>query len=764
MKFLSHPKIQVARAASRAALLLLAVTVLSSDLQAAGHPHLPPGLALGRRARGEDAIALLGSRLPAVAAAYGLRDTELSEHFKKHQDLWVDSAGALLYVCEGLSVSDTLAAGSLASGSTTELVAASPSSAFTLHSTPGATRVIYLDFTGHVTSGTYWNSSFNGGANITSQPFDLDGNPGSFSDAECAFIHRVWQRVAEDFAPFAVDVTTEDPGLEALRNSGTGDTSYGQRVVISPSNWYNTGAGGVAYIGSFNWSSDTPNFVFTQQLANGEKYIAEAISHETGHALGLNHEGQTGSSPTEYYAGHGDWAPIMGNSYYRPITQWCKGEYVNANNTQDQLAVMQNYGAPLIANTHGNSLATATPVSGLTFTIGGTIMTRTDVDIFRFNTGAGAISFNVVDLTPEPNMNMNVQLLNASGAVVQTGIPSVTSVTVASVVPAGTYYLKINGTGSGDPATNGYSNYASLGDYVATGVLVSTGTNQAPTAVAAATPTAGTAPLPVNFSSAGSIDSDGSIVSYAWNFGDGSTSNEAHPSHVYSSAGNYTATLTVTDNGNLSSTANVAITVTTAVNQSPVAIASGTPTSGIAPLPVAFSSAGSSDPDGSIVSYAWNFGDGSTSTAASPIKTYNTAGTYTARLTVTDDRGATSSATVSIVVSPAPADPNTDVDVSQFGLTSSKAASGSTATATIFVKDRLGRAAANVTVNVKWSGLVSGTATGKTDGSGRVVFTSGKSKKSGTVSATITAITPAAGVVYDAAIYSAPLVSSVNFN
>jgi serralysin len=90
------------------------------------------------------------------------------------------------------------------------------------------------------------------------------------------------------------------------------------------------------------------------------------------------------------------------------------------------------------------------------------------------------------------------------------------------------------------------------------------------------------------------------------------------------------------------------------VNQPPAANASATPTNGQAPLAVAFSSAGSSDPDGTIASYSWNFGDGGTSTLANPSHTYNSAGTYTATLTVADNLGATGTDTVVITVTAAP--------------------------------------------------------------------------------------------------------------
>jgi PKD repeat protein len=179
-------------------------------------------------------------------------------------------------------------------------------------------------------------------------------------------------------------------------------------------------------------------------------------------------------------------------------------------------------------------------------------------------------------------------------------------------------------------------------------VTITVDPNQAPTAAASATPLTGKAPLVVTFSSAGSTDSDGSIVSYAWDFGDGGTSSLANPSHTYTLPGTYTAQLVVTDDNGATDTATV--TITAVPNQPPVAGVNAAPQSGARPLVVAFSSASSVDPDGTIVSYAWNFGDGNTSTAANPTHTYTTAGTFTATLTVTDDNGATDTDSVLITV------------------------------------------------------------------------------------------------------------------
>ncbi len=180
--------------------------------------------------------------------------------------------------------------------------------------------------------------------------------------------------------------------------------------------------------------------------------------------------------------------------------------------------------------------------------------------------------------------------------------------------------------------------------------IVVTNANLSPTAVAGATPTSGTEPLVVSFDSSSSFDPDGTIVSHAWDFGDGNTSTAANPSHTYPTPGIYTAQLTVTDDDGATGTDTKQITVNP--NQAPTAVAGAVPTSGRFPLDVAFDSSSSTDNDGTIVSQAWDFGDGNTSTAVSPSHTYPTPGTYTAELTVTDNLGATGTDTVAITVNP----------------------------------------------------------------------------------------------------------------
>jgi PKD repeat protein len=170
-------------------------------------------------------------------------------------------------------------------------------------------------------------------------------------------------------------------------------------------------------------------------------------------------------------------------------------------------------------------------------------------------------------------------------------------------------------------------------------------------AAAAGTPTTGNAPLPVSFT--GSATGGTAPYSYSWNFGDGSAASTAqNPSHTYNSAGTFTATLTVTDHSTPAKTATATVAVTVSVVGNPLAAtASATPTSGQVPLTVAFTgtATGGTPP----YSYSWNFGDGSAvSTAQNPSHTYNSAGTYTAALTVTDSAAKTATTSVSVTASP----------------------------------------------------------------------------------------------------------------
>src|SRR5262249_20765732 len=154
-------------------------------------------------------------------------------------------------------------------------------------------------------------------------------------------ITRIWRYVAEDFAPFNINVTTVQPA-----NLGHGCT---QKIDIGgDGSWLDVVAGGVSYIGSFTGTTPNLSFVFPANLGNGyPKYVGDASSHEAGHAFGLLHQSQydsNGIKIAEYYTGPGDGtAPIMGSSYYSDLSRWWVGTASDsATHIQDDMAIIAN--------------------------------------------------------------------------------------------------------------------------------------------------------------------------------------------------------------------------------------------------------------------------------------------------------------------------------------------------------------------------------------------------------------------------------------
>ncbi|MBZ5735151.1 putative Ig domain-containing protein [Nocardioides sp. TRM66260-LWL] len=395
-------------------------------------------------------------------------------------ELWLDRCGKAFYLDRvadpvlGPQPADAVPAG--AATTTTDPVAPLGST-FQLHSRPGAPRTIYLDADGFTLTNTAWNAGQWGGAATVALPaFSMDATP-AFSDAEKVVLQNVWAIVAEDYAPFDVDVTTEQPAADALNRTSAADQAYGTRVVITNDTVGQSrcGCGGVAYLGVLddytNHDYYQPAFAFTRGLGYSAKNIAEAVSHEAGHTLGLTHQG---TSSQGYYGGANGWAPIMGVGYYQPLSQWARGEYAGANNQQDALAVMQGHGATTRADDHGDTPATATAlgdaVAGPSRT--GVIATGADVDAFSFTLAAPASVDVSVDTSPvAPDLDATLRVLDSTGAQIATsdpdlvvGGPSVVSGTGASLtalaLPAGTYYATVEGTG-----TAAFSDYGSLGTY-----------------------------------------------------------------------------------------------------------------------------------------------------------------------------------------------------------------------------------------------------------------------------------------------------------
>jgi Secretion system C-terminal sorting domain len=329
-----------------------------------------------------------------------------------------------------------------------------------LNSYPSAVATIFLDFDGHYVQSTVWNAgaSFSCAASGMTDPQ----------------ITEAFNRVAEDYRPFDINITTDSAVfLMAPLNKRI-------RIIITTTSGWCPGVGGVAYIGSFTWGDDTPGFVFSNLLGPfSPKMVGEACSHESGHAVGLAHQSKYDGSncvtPIEQYntgfgSGETGWAPIMGNSYYRNMSNWNNGPTpYGCTNMQDNLSIIatQN-GFTYRLDDYNETLNAATytlPASN--FSVNGVIGANADKDAFKFNLTQNsnfhlaAVPYNVGGNYIGANLDIKIELYNASATLIRTYDPSGSMyVNIDTVLNAGTYYLKIDGTGNLNTGE-----YGSLGAY-----------------------------------------------------------------------------------------------------------------------------------------------------------------------------------------------------------------------------------------------------------------------------------------------------------
>lgn len=569
-------------AVAASSFLLIAATADSQAQQARVFEKTRPAFPLlkmklpKKHVGGREAVERLGTKLGAVAAWYGKSAVHLRADLMSDSRLRIDETGRLLVVDELEAPLDGAAAPAVAQSVQTGALMPIDQT-FRLHSKPGSPKTLYLDFDGATLANTGWNSA---GNTISAAPFDLDGNPSSFSAAEMQRIQYIWQRVAEDFAPFDIDVTTEAPPQDRIRRSSTADQEFGTVALITRrAGVYTCSCGGVAYVGIFGMTTDfyKPALVFYDVLGGGnEKFVAEAISHEVGHNVGLTHDGAPG---TGYYNGHGadpstGWAPIMGLGYYKPLVQFSRGEYAGATNRQDDLAVAQSYGLALRADDHAGTPAAASIFAAessrgtASGSMDGTIETASDSDMFALAAGRGTLSASAVTAARSPNADLVLSLYDAAGNLLASNNPANALGADLSyqVQTAGTYYLEVRPTGNGNPANSGYSSYGSLGFYRLSASFGTAGSSN-PTAVLAASARSGPAPLAVTLDGSGSTDNQG-IQFYYWDFGDGSGDNTGTlrtAQKTYSAPGNYTARLTVVDVSGFRSSETVTISVGSAI-------------------------------------------------------------------------------------------------------------------------------------------------------------------------------------------------------
>jgi hypothetical protein len=341
-----------------------------------------------------------------------------------------------------------------------------------MSSNPSVVPTIFLDFDGHTVNGTSWN--YNGPIYAGACTLDT------------ASMRQVFNRVAEDYKPFTINVTTDSTKFLAA------PTTRRTRLILTVSHeWFGTGAGGVANTNTFSDIADDPCFVFTALQLNNVKNIAEAASHEVGHTLGLFHQASWNTTTcaliNQYNYGQGtgetSWAPIMGVGYSKNLTTWNIGpDPYGCNRIQndaDLIARAAN-GITYRADDNDSTFAAAQliPFATNQFLFNGEIEKSYDKDMIKFTlTGArqvhiDALPFSVGTGNSGSNLDVLLKLYTDSEVLLNTYNPTdVLSATIDTTLNAGTYYLKVQGTGNANAPE-----YASMGTYVVNAQLSGGGT------------------------------------------------------------------------------------------------------------------------------------------------------------------------------------------------------------------------------------------------------------------------------------------------
>jgi hypothetical protein len=311
----------------------------------------------------------------------------------------------------------------------------------------GAPTVIYCNFEGEVVNQPLWSAS------------TIDAEPSGLSSGE---VLEILKLVAEDFAPFDVNVTND-------RSVYNGTPSNKRVMCIStPTDTVAPDSGGVAYLDTF-----LDDLVCWDFNLDGD-----TISHEVGHTLNLDHHGDSSQNAPEYHDGHAsesrDWGPIMGSADYAKMVQWSDGNYTSATNSnQDDLELITNYGLSYRTDDYGNDSATGEniSISNMLVTRNGIIERSTDIDVFNVTySSLGKVQIAGTGREgAQSNLDVKMSILDSDGITVyaQTSDSSDDAITELILEP-GSYQIRVQGDSSGNPNGNpatGWSSYGSLGQY-----------------------------------------------------------------------------------------------------------------------------------------------------------------------------------------------------------------------------------------------------------------------------------------------------------
>ncbi|MCA9082913.1 MAG: proprotein convertase P-domain-containing protein [Planctomycetaceae bacterium] len=347
-------------------------------------------------------------------------------------------------------------------------------------SLPGAPVTIYLDFDGHTEADASWTTQRKDGVigDIITPAFSTDADTANFSATERQWIEEIWARVAEDFRPFNVNVTTVEP--PAIRNNfellvsvgGDGSWATANRATSPP-----------PAVNALANSFSTPSlsqtlFVIQTEFAGlpgqFQKNVAAGISRGVATAMGLQlHENPDDS----LLAGDANTGPILGNSANSIRDIWFNADGPTVGTNQNDLTLLDgNPNVNFRQDDHGNSVsassATVIPIAPGIETVTGVIETNNDVDVFAFSTSATTAIIGVtgLNLTAAPfnaqtagsNLDPVLTVLDANGNVVgqndTVGGATYYRESLTLTLPDGDYFIQVSNRGE----------YGNLGAYTVT--------------------------------------------------------------------------------------------------------------------------------------------------------------------------------------------------------------------------------------------------------------------------------------------------------
>lgn len=318
-----------------------------------------------------------------------------------------------------------------------------------LHSNPGASVSLFLDFDGH------FEPVWGGWTDVTTRVYDVDGDDTTFSDTELANINLIWQLVSEDFAPFNIDVTTVEPAVLAEGMPIDDANGLALRIAIGGSweDWYGSSAGGVAPIGAFTNSIANVAYVFSDNLFGGQALsVGDTVSHEAGHGFGLFHQSSydaNGVKTAEYNPGDGYWAPIMGGGG-PVVSTWHNGTSSQGSTVfQDDMAILAGTtnGFGFRSDDHGDTIAAPTALStdGTTWSGAGIVETNSDADAFSFTISSeDTYRISVAVDAFAPNLDVVLDLRHAAGGLIASADPQETpDAEIAENLMPGDYVVQV---------------------------------------------------------------------------------------------------------------------------------------------------------------------------------------------------------------------------------------------------------------------------------------------------------------------------------